>query len=81
MTIASLKGIPGGKALSRMVMSRLALGAEPYQTLFFCSLGACAGALLAAVAPSPGVAAFAIALCGLFPPCGSTLDLPYYARK
>jgi fucose permease len=50
--------------VSRAVLSRVALGAEPYRILLFCSLGACAGALIAAVAPSAGVAALGIVLCG-----------------
>ena len=50
--------------VARSVLSRLALGAEPYKTLLFCSLGACAGAVIAGVAPSAGVAALGIVLCG-----------------
>jgi fucose permease len=50
--------------VSRAVLSRAALGADPYRTLLFCALGAGAGAVLAAVAPSLAVAAFAIVLCG-----------------
>jgi fucose permease len=49
---------------SRTLLSRLALGAEPYRILLYCSVGACAGALLAGLAPSQGVAAAAIVLCG-----------------
>jgi fucose permease len=50
--------------LSRAVLSRVALGANPYRTLLLCALGACAGAVLAAVAPSLAVAVLAIVLCG-----------------
>jgi fucose permease len=50
--------------VSRAMLSRLALGADPYRILLFCSLGACGGAMLAGMAQSPGVAALAIALCG-----------------
>ncbi len=50
--------------LSRAVLSRVALGSNPHRTLAFCALGACVGAALAAFAPSPAVATFAIVLCG-----------------
>lgn len=50
--------------VARAVLSHVALGADPYRTLRFCSSGACAGAALAALAPSPAVAAIAIVLCG-----------------
>jgi len=50
--------------LSRALLSKLALGAEPYRILLFCALGACAGALVAGLAPSAGVAAAGIVLCG-----------------
>ena len=59
-----LAGYWGSVIVSRAVLSRLALGAEPYRILLFCSLGACAGALLAGLAPSAGVAALGIVLCG-----------------
>jgi fucose permease len=50
--------------ISRVVLSRVSLGINPYRTLLYCAGGACTGALLAAIAPGPGIAAFAIVLCG-----------------
>jgi fucose permease len=50
--------------ISRAVLSRVSLGMNPYRTLLYCAGGAGAGALLAAIAPGPGFAAFAILLCG-----------------
>ena len=50
--------------VSRAALSRIALGMDPYRILLFCALGACAGAVLAAVAPGPGISTFAIVLCG-----------------
>ncbi len=50
--------------ISRAVLSRAALGSDPYRILLFSAIGACAGSGLAAVAPSPAVAAFAIVLSG-----------------
>ncbi len=59
-----LAGYWGSVMVSRAVLSRLALASDPYRTLLFCATGACVGSLLAAVAPSPVVSAFAILLCG-----------------
>jgi FHS family glucose/mannose:H+ symporter-like MFS transporter len=59
-----LAGYWASLMLSRAVMSRLALASDPYRTLLASALGACAGAALAAVAPSAGVSAFAVVLCG-----------------
>jgi fucose permease len=50
--------------ISRAVQSRMALAADPYRTLLFCSLCAGIGGVMAAIAPVLGVAAFAIMLCG-----------------
>ena len=50
--------------LARAVLSRLSMGLAPYRTLLLCACGAAAGALLAAVAPGPGMAAAGIVLCG-----------------
>lgn len=50
--------------VSRSVLSRLSLGIDPYRTLLLCACGACAGAVLAGVAPGPQVAVLAIVLCG-----------------
>jgi fucose permease len=50
--------------LSRAVMSRLALGSDPYRVLLWCALGASTGAVLAALSPSARMSAFAIVLCG-----------------
>lgn len=50
--------------LSRAVLSRLALGSDPYRILLFCSSGAFIGASLAAVAPYPALSALAIVVCG-----------------
>lgn len=49
---------------SRSVLSRIALGIDPYRIILFCALGACSGAILTALAPSAGLAALAIVLCG-----------------
>jgi fucose permease len=59
-----LAGYWAALMLSRGILSRVALGADPYRILLFCALGACAGALVAGMAPSAGVAAPGIALCG-----------------
>jgi fucose permease len=49
---------------SRAVLSRISLGIDPYRILLLCACGACAGAVLAGVAPAPSMAALAIVLCG-----------------
>jgi FHS family glucose/mannose:H+ symporter-like MFS transporter len=59
-----LAGYWASLMVSRTVLSRVALGSEPYRILAFCAAGACAGAVLAAVAPAPGFAALAIVVCG-----------------
>jgi fucose permease len=59
-----LAGYWAAVMVSRAVLSRIALGANPYRILLFCAAGAMAGAALAASAPGPGVAAFAIVLTG-----------------
>jgi fucose permease len=59
-----LAGYWASVMVSRAVLSRIGMGSDPYRILLFCSLGACAGAVLAAVAPSAGVSAFAIVLSG-----------------
>jgi fucose permease len=48
----------------RAILSRTALRMDPYRTLLLCSSGAGIGALLAALAPSPAIAAFGIIICG-----------------
>jgi fucose permease len=50
--------------LARIVLSRIALRMNPYRTLLLCASGAGFGALVAALAPSPLVAALGIVLCG-----------------
>ena len=50
--------------LSRMVLSRIALGTDPFRILLFCASGACVGAAVTAVAPSWVVAALGICLTG-----------------
>jgi MFS transporter, FHS family, glucose/mannose:H+ symporter len=50
--------------LSRMVLSRIALGTDPFRILLFCASGACVGAGITAVAPSWVVAALGIWLTG-----------------
>ncbi|HWB95833.1 MAG TPA: MFS transporter [Bryobacteraceae bacterium] len=60
----TLAGYWASIMLSRAVLSRLALDTDPYRTLGFSAVGAFVGALLAAVAPSAGVAAFALVLTG-----------------
>jgi fucose permease len=59
-----LAGYWASLMLSRVALSRIALGADPFRILLFCSVGACLGAALAAIAPSPRVAAIAIWLTG-----------------
>ncbi|HEY2017655.1 MAG TPA: MFS transporter [Bryobacteraceae bacterium] len=59
-----LAGYWASVIVSRTVLSRIAIGADPYRILLFCALGASAGALLAALSPSVGVSAFAIVLSG-----------------
>jgi MFS transporter, FHS family, glucose/mannose:H+ symporter len=67
-----LAGYWAAVILSRIVLSRIALGANPYRILFICSVGACLGATVAAIAPMAGMAAFGIwltgwALAGIYP--------------
>jgi len=50
--------------LARAVLGRLAVRVKPFRTLGFCALGACAGAVLAALAPGTIAAAAGILLCG-----------------
>ncbi len=50
--------------IARVVLSRAALGANPNRVLTGCAAGACCGAVLTALAPTPAVAAFAIVLTG-----------------
>ncbi|HEV2446351.1 MAG TPA: MFS transporter, partial [Candidatus Sulfopaludibacter sp.] len=50
--------------LSRAVLSRVALKADPFRILLACAAGAFAGAALAAAAPGAAAAAFAIPLTG-----------------
>ena len=59
-----LAGYWSALILSRIVLSRIALGADPYRILLFSALGACLGALIAAVAPLAAVAALGIWLAG-----------------
>jgi fucose permease len=59
-----LAGYWASLMVSRAVLSRLALGSDPYRTLFLCAAGACVGAVLAAISPAPGFSAFAVVLCG-----------------
>ncbi len=54
----------GSIMASRLALSRIALASDPYRTLLFCSAGACAGAVLAAIAPGAGVSAVAVVGCG-----------------
>jgi len=64
MTSWILAGYWASVMISRTVLSRIALGSDPYRILLFCCSGACAGTVLAAVAPSASVSAFAIVLTG-----------------
>jgi fucose permease len=66
VSIASwiLTGYWAALILSRIVLSRIALGADPYRILLFSALGACLGALIAAMAPLAAVAALGIWLAG-----------------
>ena len=50
--------------LARTVLGRVSLVVTPHTTLLLCACGAGLGALLAALAPGPGVATAAIVLCG-----------------
>jgi fucose permease len=50
--------------LARALLSRGALKADPYRVLLFCSLGACAGSVLAAAAPNATLASLAVILTG-----------------
>jgi fucose permease len=50
--------------ISRAVLSRIALGMDPYRTLLLCTCGAGIGTTLAALAPNLAVAAFGILICG-----------------
>jgi fucose permease len=59
-----LAGYWGALILSRIVLSHIALGADPYRILLFSALGASLGALIAAVAPLATVAALGIWLAG-----------------
>lgn len=59
-----LAGYWAALMLSRVALSRIALGTDPFRILLYSSLGACLGAALAAVAPSPAVASIAIWLTG-----------------
>ena len=51
--------------IARALLGRIALHGSPHRIVTWCALGACAGAILAALAPSAGVAAFAVTLTGL----------------
>ncbi len=59
-----LAGYWAALILSRIVLSRIALGADPFRILLFSALGASVGALIAALAPSAAVAALGIWLAG-----------------
>jgi MFS transporter, FHS family, glucose/mannose:H+ symporter len=50
--------------VSRGVLSRIALGADPYKILIYCSLGACTGAILSALAPTITIAAIGVVMSG-----------------
>ncbi|HZS53182.1 MAG TPA: MFS transporter [Bryobacteraceae bacterium] len=50
--------------ISRAVLSRIALGIDPYRTLLICASAAGVGAVLTALARSPLVAALGIVICG-----------------
>jgi fucose permease len=50
--------------ISRAVLSRLSLASDPYRTLLLCACGAATGAVLAALAPGPAIAAAGMVLCG-----------------
>jgi MFS transporter, FHS family, glucose/mannose:H+ symporter len=66
VSIASwiLAGYWAAVILSRTILSRIALGTDPFRILLFCSVGACLGALVAAAAPIAGFATFGIWLTG-----------------
>ena len=66
VSIASwiLAGYWAAVIVSRIILSRIALGADPYRILLFCSIGACLGALVAAAAPGVVIATFGIWLTG-----------------
>jgi fucose permease len=59
-----LAGYWAALMLARVLWSRLALARDPFRVLLWCALGALTGALLAAAAPAPAVAALAIVLTG-----------------
>jgi fucose permease len=59
-----LAGYWAAVILSRTLLSRIALGTDPFRILLFCSVGACTGALVAAAAPVAGIATFGIWLTG-----------------
>jgi fucose permease len=59
-----LAGYWAALMVSRIVLSRAALGANPYRVLLFCAGGALTGAVLAAVAPAPVAAVLGIVLTG-----------------
>ena len=50
--------------ISRTVLGKVSLTIAPYTALLLCACGASIGALLAAIAPGPGLATIAIVLCG-----------------
>jgi fucose permease len=50
--------------ISRGILSRIALGADPYKILIYCSLGACTGSILAALAPTITIAAIGVVMSG-----------------
>lgn len=66
VSIASwiLAGYWAAIIVSRILLSRIALGADPFRILLFSSIGACLGALVAAVAPGVAIATFGIWLTG-----------------
>jgi fucose permease len=51
--------------IGRLVLSRSAAGARPYRVLFLCASGALTGAVITAIASSPGLAVFGIIVTGL----------------
>lgn len=59
-----LAGFWAATMVTRIVYSRVAVGAAPYGLLLGSAAGACGGAVLAAVAWAPWVAALAVVACG-----------------
>ena len=66
VTLASwiLAGYWASIMISRFVLSRIAPRMDPYRTLLLCACGAGIGAVVAALASRPAIAALGILICG-----------------